>query len=127
MRVIQDYSSFNFDPCTVSTYGETEDYTVNIVGGARLAPNANTLTSADWSMAPNPTKGNVTLDLSNYLQSDVTVDVMNINGQVIFNASLQNLKGSRYEVELNNSLPAGMYFVRVAAQGQVSNRSQSLR
>ena len=122
MRVIQDYGSFNFDPCTVSNWGETEDYTVNIVGGARLAPNANILTSADWSMAPNPTKGNVTLELSKYLLSDVTIDVMNINGKVIYNTTLQNLQGSKYQVELNSSLPTGMYFVRVAANGQVSTK-----
>jgi PKD repeat protein len=38
MRVRCSYSALNMDPCTDYTYGETEDYTVNITSGSGPAP-----------------------------------------------------------------------------------------
>lgn len=68
---------------------------------------------AGWSMYPNPAKDRVSLDLSNYISSDVTVRVIDYTGKVITTKELTNLKATGYTLELNTNLPDGMYIVQL--------------
>ena len=73
-----------------------------------------------WTMSPNPTRGNVNLDLTNYLRSNVSIQVVDFTGKVISTRQLDNLQSARYTLELSSSLPSGMYFVQVSSAESTS-------
>lgn len=95
---------------------DSEDFCIN--SGARPAgtdiKDAGANEIIGWTMSPNPTRGNVNLDLTNYLRSNVSIQVLDFTGKVISVRQLDNLQTSKYNLELSNSLPAGVYFVQVS-------------
>ena len=79
-------------------------------------------TTADWSLYPNPaTNGEVQLDLSNYLNQDVSIQMMDFSGKVLVNKDEPNLQTPRYRLS-TSGMSYGMYFVRVATPSGVSTK-----
>ncbi|PNQ73820.1 hypothetical protein C1T31_05675 [Hanstruepera neustonica] len=78
--------------------------------------------TADWSLYPNPaTNGEVQLDLSNYLNQDVSIQMMDFSGKVLVNKDEPNLQTPRYRLS-TSGMAYGMYFVRVATPSGVSTK-----
>ena len=79
MRVRISFSQDGaIDPCAVSTYGETEDYTVNITAAAGLQGlNADLV-----SIYPNPTTDDVIIELP-AIDYYVSYSIFNGQGQLI--------------------------------------------
>ncbi len=71
---------------------------------------------------PNPSQGNVTLELLKRVQESGRVEVSNLLGKVIFNQDIP-LRASRVEVDLNH-LENGIYLVKVKQKGL---REQTVR
>jgi len=95
-------------PCGTSTFGEVEDYVINVTGSSGI--NENGLGSV--SIYPNPTNGILTIDVTNVnvdIQSIVLLDVTGriittastVNGKVVFN--LANETSGIYFVKINTS------------------------
>lgn len=76
------------------------------------------------SLFPNPSNGNVTLDVrAKNLQSELNVQVINALGQTVHTAKLRN----NVENQLNlSSLAAGIYTVKVQAGNEFTVRQLSL-
>ena len=71
------------------------------------------------SVFPNPTKGTINIHFENKQQTEMQLSIFDINGKIVYQASSDALM-LREQVDLSN-FPAGMYFVKVAAQkGSVS-------
>lgn len=82
------------------------------VGFEELASNfANIL------LAPNPTSGYTELSLELTQAAEVTVQVLNVIGQVIFESPQEQLMTKKYELDLTDQ-SGGMYFVRIVADNQ---------
>ena len=65
--------------CGTYSFGETEDYTLTVTGGLRLAATAPTL--ADLSVYPNPAQGPATLRLTLPEATALTVTVRDLQGR----------------------------------------------
>ena len=104
------------DPCAVSTYGETEDYTVNITAASGLQGlNADLV-----SIYPNPTENNITIALGELAKETNQIDVLDITGKSV--RQLSKLNGSIAELELSN-LAKGIYHVVISTnQGTITKQ-----
>ncbi len=115
MRVAEHYYS-NPTACGNSTYGEAEDYTVNITGGSREMTGLPKPTARDFgvSIYPNPVNNDIV-----YVESDRKMDkiyVYNVDGTVVMTI----MKEQQTKVELNvTKLPVGLYFVKVITDKQI--------
>jgi hypothetical protein len=100
------------DPCAVSTYGETEDYTLNIVQGGSAGIdeiNIETIT-----VYPNPANEIVTIDLSSVQEKLTDIQLVDNMGRVlrterilenvnVYNMSLAGLAQGTYTVVCKGS------------------------
>jgi len=82
-----------------------DSVTVTFVGLNSLA-NVSSL-----NMFPNPTKGNVFVELDLVEDAKVTIDVLNVAGQVVITEILGTINNQKVELP-TATLPAGVYFVR---------------
>ena len=94
------------DACTETTYGETEDYMVNIVESSLgLIENSFHYKPLVY---PNPTVGNFTIDLGT-IYNNVSTTLTDINGRIIQFKNAQN--GRFFDLEIDSS--SGMYLLIV--------------
>ena len=94
------------DACIETTYGETEDYMVNIVESS-LGLVENNFNNKPL-VYPNPTIGNFSLDLGAFY-SNVSITLTDINGRII---KFENkLNGRFFNLEIDNS--QGIYLLTV--------------
>lgn len=98
----------------VMDWGETEDYTINIVN-----PNSTSIKNKDLQNAikvyPNPSKGAFTI------MSPITVtsyQITNIVGAVVASKTIK----STTQIEISEVLPTGIYIIRLNAEGQELNK-----
>ncbi|RSK39303.1 T9SS type A sorting domain-containing protein [Mangrovimonas spongiae] len=76
----------------------------------------------DWTIYPNPTTdGQVTLNLSNYVNQSVDVKVFDTTGKIIFTQTTNNVTSTKLEIALNK-IPSGMYFVTLQNGGEISTK-----
>ncbi|MBR9756535.1 MAG: T9SS type A sorting domain-containing protein [Algicola sp.] len=79
-------------------------------------------TLEDWTIYPNPTdNGQVTLNLSKYLNQAIDVKVFDATGKLIFAQATDRLSSPKLDVALSN-IPSGMYFVALQNGGEVSTK-----
>ncbi|GIV38264.1 MAG: hypothetical protein KatS3mg033_0064 [Thermonema sp.] len=82
MRVSMKYNAYP-SPCETFTYGEVEDYTVNIVA-AREAVAAHTVSGMEVNIYPNPAMHFATLSIAGGISGEAyTVRLMDMQGKVI--------------------------------------------
>ena len=94
------------DACAETTYGETEDYMVNIVESS-LGLIENNFEYKPL-VYPNPTVGNFSIDLG-IIYNNVSITLTDINGRII--QFKNNLYGRFFDLEIDNS--SGMYLLIV--------------
>jgi hypothetical protein len=71
-------------------------------------------------MYPNPaSNGEVELDLTNYLNSDLEIQMMDFSGKLLINKAESNLQNPRYRMNTQN-VSNGLYFVRVVTESGIS-------
>ena len=94
------------------------NFNLNVSCGApRVA--ADPLT---WNMYPNPaTRGEVQLDLSNFLDQDLGIQLMDFSGKLLRDDSIINLQNPRYSIK-TQTMSNGLYFVRVVTESGVSTK-----
>ncbi|WP_395076989.1 C25 family cysteine peptidase [Flavobacterium sp.] len=90
--------------CGTSDYGEVEDYTLNV----STSLNTTEFSEIKFSLYPNPTNGNFTINLDSVLNSDAGLEIYSINGQLIFKKEIKNTIE-----DINFNASAGIYFVKV--------------
>jgi hypothetical protein len=65
-----------------------------------------------FSAYPNPTNGLTTVNLTDYLDTRATLEVVNTFGQIVFQRPLGSIENTQEELDLSN-LPAGVYIIRL--------------
>lgn len=117
MRVRISYSTDDgpIVPCESTQYGEVEDYTVNIQGGSSADLDENNPLSL-VSVYPNPTSGNMYLDLS-ALTGKTEVLVFDLTGKLLFAEEVQ--AGQVAQVS-TNKLASGVYQIQLKNNGNES-------
>lgn len=117
MRVRISYSPDGaIDPCAVSTYGESEDYTVIITGPAGV----NELDANLVSIYPNPTENKLSIALGELAKETQQIDVLDITGKLV--RQLGQPDSPIAELELNG-LAQGIYHVVISTnQGTITKQ-----
>jgi hypothetical protein len=100
------------DPCAVASFGETEDYTINILagGGSGVGIEENTLNAV--SIYPNPTENLLNVDLSQVSEEVETVTLIDITGKTIQTISVNAADKVNFDL---SSIASGLYYVRIAS------------
>ncbi|MCP4440638.1 MAG: T9SS type A sorting domain-containing protein [Aureispira sp.] len=79
----------------------------------------------NFKVYPNPTTGNVFVELDLETQTDVQLDIYNTTGQ---NVMTRQLNGQADRIELNiGDLPAGVYLMRFAVENEVTTKKLILQ
>jgi hypothetical protein len=106
MRVSMKYNA-SPTSCETFSYGEVEDYTVNIVTSARFDEEVVASSKLDFNLYPNPVKGDI-LSIANLNQA-ATYKIFNIMGQQISqgkitenNIQVGELKSGAYLIEITS-------------------------
>ncbi|WP_291132499.1 reprolysin-like metallopeptidase [Flavobacterium sp. UBA7682] len=104
MRVSMKYNA-SPTACETFSYGEVEDYTVNITATARFEDEQST--TITFNLYPNPVKGDV-LNIAN-LETSSTYRIFNIMGQELGKGKIENnnvfvgsLKSGAYLIEVSD-------------------------
>jgi len=115
MRVSLKYNAIP-TACEAFSYGQVEDYTINIASTAKFAtPETAAVSTVDFSLYPNPVKGTV-LNIAN-LSADSTFRIVNMIGQEISKGKVEN------ESVNVATLAAGTYLIEVSnANGSTAKR-----
>ena len=105
--------------CETSSSINPLDFSVSCAAQARPSVDMNTNDSLTWTMYPNPTKGNVQIDLSPLKVSSAQVDLYDYTGKVIRSLSVNTKYSSKVDMNLQG-LSAGVYFVKVISDNGTS-------
>ncbi|MDN3693253.1 M12 family metallo-peptidase [Chryseobacterium tructae] len=109
MRVMMKYSTIPTSSCEAYTYGQVEDYTVNIVSSGRGELSNTKDLMTDIKLYPNPVKD--IMYISNTVSEDYKI--FDMSGKVVDSGKLQ-----RGSVNVSN-LIKGAYMIQI---GEVSKR-----
>ena len=101
------------DPCAVASFGETEDYTVNIItgGGSGVGIEENVLSAA--SIYPNPTTNLLNVDLSQVSEEVQSVSILDVTGKVIQTTAVNAAKIVNFDL---TAIASGLYYVRIVSR-----------
>ncbi len=76
--------------------------------------------SGEIKAYPNPTSGNVTVDFSSEIDTEVLLTVSDLTGKIVVSNIIEAIQGSNSkEIELNN-LSKGIYMLNLRSDKSVS-------
>jgi PKD repeat protein len=116
MRVRISYSNpaqggAPIDPCAVAAFGETEDYTINIIdGGSGSGIEENVLNAV--SIYPNPAADLLNVDLSKVSEEVETVSILDVTGKVLQTTLVNASKLINFDL---SAVANGLYYVRISS------------
>jgi len=115
MRIIMHYGSARTTTCGTFTYGEVEDYTVNINGGSGLhsfAAADKSTKNTSITISPNPIRG-TSATVNYYLAKEgkTTIKVVDMYGRNIQNINLGNQQAGNHTYTLSTAGSSGSYYI----------------
>lgn len=101
MRVQMKYNAVPTSSCEAFSYGQVEDYTINIVSSGReIEP----VVKSELTLYPNPVRGNI-LNISNAETN--SFNIFDMNGKIVQAGKIEDGK-----INLN-ALPKGVYLIQI--------------
>jgi hypothetical protein len=120
MRVSMKYNA-NPTSCETFSYGEVEDYTVVIGGGARSVEELSS--ESAFAMYPNPANGQTTIHSVLSVGTDVNIVVFDAMGRSVYNNNVKAAPAGNFEHEINlGGMQKGLYYVVVKGQNLQETR-----
>jgi hypothetical protein len=124
MRVSMKYNGVPTS-CETFSYGEVEDYTVNITATSQLNPNGEEIASETkfgiLNLYPNPADKGASTTVKFYIpeKTDVSIALTNVHGIGVSSERLLQVQGKLEHTFRTTQLQSGVYFVNViTADGQ---------
>jgi len=111
MRVVckETTDTSTISSCGTYSYGETEDYLVNITSLAGIEEN----TISGITIYPNPANGLFNITTSNANFTELMISVFDIQGKEVFSALDKNIS-SNYNKQINlEGLAKGIYYIKL--------------
>jgi bacillolysin len=131
LRVVMHYGTARTNPCGSFTYGEVEDYTVNITGGTFAGIES---LSADKKInsliiTPNPVKNSTaTVVLQLNKATPVNIKVTDLSGALVLKQTVNGTQVGKNMITVNSlgKLVNGSFMVVAEQDGLVIGRAQLL-
>lgn len=105
------------DPCGVATYGETEDYTINITSGGGVGVEENSLSFVN--IYPNPTESEVIVDLTAVSENVSKITLLDITGKEVKTIGVTENSITKFDV---SNLASGLYQVVISGSESTLTR-----
>ena len=126
MRIQMQYGTYETNPCASYTYGEVEDYTVNITGNSKefeLASDGQELAALqDIKIYPNPTQSNLNVEFNSNTDGKLWLNVYNISGQRVLSQERGFDTGLNTKSLDVSPLPDGIYILEMQAMGIIQRQ-----
>jgi len=123
MRVTMKYNT-TATACETFSYGEVEDYTLNVSGAksATLASDNNySVTKLNAKIYPNPANGFTTIEFTSENRAEASYRIIDIQGRtMIFKENIQ-INGYQEERIDISKLNAGVYFILIQNESVSNN------
>jgi hypothetical protein len=134
MRVQMQYGAYTTNSCTSFTYGEVEDYTINITGNPqRLADNDELIrdeetieTTSKFTLYPNPAGDKVNIEFLSRAEGNASLQVYNLMGQIVWSMDVSASEGANTETVNTSMLAAGVYIFEVKNNGEAQRQKFSI-
>jgi hypothetical protein len=111
-------NTVNLTPCGFSTFGQVEDYTVNVDFGSAVATTA----AARWNVFPNPNNGDLTLVPSG-IDGAVQVELFDMTARLVHSEQRTMNSGQHVQLPLAGRLVPGTYLIRLTgSEGRYEQR-----
>ncbi len=124
MRVVcvETSAASSVSSCGTYTYGETEDYTINIAAGSITRPQDNgSLVNAnkiEVLVYPNPATDLVNIELTQ-AATEAKLVIVNTLGQVVYQSEISE---NRHTLDMSN-FAAGLYLMQIkSSEGEMTER-----
>lgn len=127
MRVVMQYDfDFMFQPCGNFSFGEVEDYTVEIIDGTgkTQATNNDKTTSNDLiiNTYPNPASNWLNIQLEQNTDNEVDIQLRDITGKTVATYRQQAVAGkNNFRLDLP-TLAAGYYTIHLISNDKISTQ-----
>jgi bacillolysin len=106
MRVSMKYNAAQTSSCETFSYGEVEDYTVNVVSAAIAAREESTFGTA-FGVYPNPVKDQLNIRAEGF--ENGTIRITNMLGEEVYNSRMENNTANVNVSKLTN----GFYLIQL--------------
>jgi GEVED domain-containing protein/fibronectin type III domain protein len=134
IRIQMEYGATSTNPCATLTYGDVQDFTVNISGGTGApAVSASDVPSAvepedlnTLMVVPNPASGSMATAHYNLAKDgNVVLKVIDLNGKVLHNTSLGIQTAGAHNYLLSNlRLRTGYYIIVLEQNNEIISRNR---
>ena len=111
MRVSMKYNGIPTS-CESFSYGQVEDYTINISASGRMEDISST--ALTFTLYPNPVKGNL-LNIAN-IEGDATYRIFNLMGQELESGNIED------NAVLVGNLKTGAYLIEITSRNQTATK-----
>ncbi|WPO76991.1 GEVED domain-containing protein [Flavobacterium sp. KACC 22761] len=125
MRIIVSYNSIT-SSCGTYTYGETEDYTLNVSGGtAKFKESKNIeVTNTEVVVYPNPTVDILKIDFGLAEKENIQISIYDLNASLLKTIYAKRELGQN-SIDVNVSdLKAGQYLLSIKRGDEIVKRSK---
>ena len=93
--------------------GTLNDWSIEVCTTTETPLSVDEFAAGEFSIFPNPNKGEFTIKLNSSSNKDINVDIFDIRGRQIFNEAYTNNSDFNQVVRLN-SIQSGIYLVKVS-------------
>lgn len=129
LRIQMSYGSSSNDPCATFSYGEVEDYSVNIATATAFAPLVSLSpvneTENKLTVSPNPVTGSTAaVQYTLAVDGKATMRLIDMIGHIVQNAELGYKKAGSYTYNLSNlsTIATGNYIIVLEQNNNITER-----
>ena len=118
MRVVMQYNAATA-PCGTYTYGETEDYILNITATPRISDETYETETSNLIISPVPVRDFIKINIQNSESEKFVIEIYSVTGSLSIRKEISTSETSIDLSQLTN----GFYFIQVTGNsGEVMNQ-----